>query len=51
MAVAFSAIGALLLIAIFIFQAGLPFILKIGPAAFLFSSSGIRRRASLASTR
>lgn len=38
LAVAFSAIGGLGLIAVFIFKEGLPFIFKIGPQAFLFSS-------------
>jgi phosphate ABC transporter permease protein PstC len=38
LAVAFSAIASLLLIAVFIFKEGLPFILKVGPRDFLFSS-------------
>lgn len=38
MTVAFSAVASLLLIAIFIFKEGLPFILKVGLHDFLFSS-------------
>ena len=38
MTVAFSAVASLLLIAIFIFKEGLPFILKVGLTDFLFSS-------------
>ncbi|MDP2808047.1 MAG: phosphate ABC transporter permease subunit PstC [bacterium] len=38
LAVAFSAISALLLIALFILAEGLPFIFKYGPVNFLFSS-------------
>ncbi|HEX9934093.1 MAG TPA: phosphate ABC transporter permease subunit PstC, partial [bacterium] len=38
-AVAFSALCGLLLIALFIFKEGLPFILKIGLRDFLFSST------------
>lgn len=37
-AVAFSALASLLLIAVFIFKEGFPFILKVGPGDFLFSS-------------
>lgn len=37
-AIAFSAIGALLLIALFILSEGLPFIVRYGPVKFLFSS-------------
>ncbi|MBM3861163.1 MAG: phosphate ABC transporter permease subunit PstC, partial [Verrucomicrobia bacterium] len=36
--VAFSAIASLLLIALFIFKEGVPFILKVGPRDFLLSS-------------
>ena len=38
MLVAFSAIGGLLLIALFVLKEGLPFILRVGPGHFLFSS-------------
>jgi phosphate ABC transporter permease protein PstC len=36
--VAFSALSSLLLIAVFIFKAGVPFILRVGPRQFLLSS-------------
>ncbi len=36
--IAFSAITSLLVIAVFIFKEGVPFILKVGPAEFLLSS-------------
>lgn len=38
MAVALSALSGLLLITVFIFKEGLPIILRVGPARFLFSS-------------
>ena len=38
-AVAFSALGSLLLIAVFIFKEGFPFMLKVGVGDFLFSST------------
>ena len=38
-AVAFSALGSLLLIAVFIFKEGFPFMLKVGIGDFLFSST------------
>jgi len=38
LAVALSALLSLLLIAVFIFKEGVPFMLKVGPGAFLFSS-------------
>jgi phosphate ABC transporter permease protein PstC len=38
LSVAFSAIASLALIAIFVFKEGVPFMLKVGPREFLFSS-------------
>jgi len=39
LAMALSAVGSLLLIAVFIFKEGVPFILRVGPRVFLFSAA------------
>jgi ABC-type phosphate transport system permease subunit len=45
LAIACSAIASLLLIAVFIFKEGFPFILRYGPWRFSPRQTGVRRRA------